>query len=151
SPAARGLKTMRPVARHPLVWILLIALTCCLGLGSRRHAAHLPGFVVQYTGDTCWALALVLVLGLVLPQASTGRIAALALTGAFLVEISQLYHGPWIEVVRWTALGGLVLGFGFLWSDLACYVVGVLLGVVLERGLARVQPHGRTWRAGRGR
>jgi hypothetical protein len=133
---------MRPLARHPLVWILLIALTCCLGIGSRRHAAHLPEFVVQYTGDTCWALALFLVLGLVLPRASSGRIAALTLAGSFLVEVSQLYHAPWIEAVRQTTLGGLVLGFGFLWSDLACYVVGIGLGILVEWGLSRAQ---RLW------
>jgi hypothetical protein len=87
-------------------------------------------------------LALFLVLGLVLPRASSGRIATLALAGSFLVEVSQLYHAPWIDAVRQSALGGLVLGFGFLWSDLACYVAGIVLGVVLEWGLPRVQ---RLW------
>ena len=40
------------------------------------------------------------------------------------VELSQLYHAPWIDSIRQTTLGGLILGFGFLWSDLACYAVG---------------------------
>lgn len=34
------------------------------------------------------------------------------------------------------ALGGLVLGYDFVWSDLACYAVGVGLGVVVESVLA---------------
>ena len=29
-------------------------------------------------------------------------------------------------------MGGLILGFGFLWSDLACYALGVGLGVLIE-------------------
>ena len=49
------------------------------------------------------------------------------------VELSQLYHAPWIDSIRETTLGGLILGFGFLWSDTACYTVGVGLGVLLER------------------
>ncbi len=40
---------------------------------------------------------------------------------------------PWIDSVRQTTIGGLILGFGFLWSDLACYAAGVGLGVVIER------------------
>jgi hypothetical protein len=48
------------------------------------------------------------------------------------VELSQLNHAPWIESIRQTTVGGLILGFGFLWSDLACYAVGVGLGVLGE-------------------
>ncbi|MCA9130161.1 MAG: DUF2809 domain-containing protein, partial [Planctomycetales bacterium] len=51
---------------------------------------------------------------------------------AFLVEFSQLYHASWIDSIRRTTLGGLVLGFGFLWSDLVCYGIGITLGVVAE-------------------
>jgi Protein of unknown function (DUF2809) len=43
---------------------------------------------------------------------------------------------PWIDSIRQTILGGLILGFGFLWSDFACYAVGVALGVMIEVGLS---------------
>jgi hypothetical protein len=71
---------------------------------------------------------------------STARVAAMALGLSLLVELSQLYHAPWIDSVRQTTIGGLILGFGFLWSDLACYASGVGLGVALEtigRGIRR--------------
>ena len=55
--------------------------------------------------------------------------AAISLALAFLVEISQLYHAPWIDSIRQTTLGGLVLGFGFLWTDFVCYSVGIATGV----------------------
>jgi hypothetical protein len=29
-------------------------------------------------------------------------------------------------------MGALTLGYGFLWSDIACYTVGVMLCVVVE-------------------
>ena len=48
------------------------------------------------------------------------------------IELGQLYHAPWIDSIRQTTLGGLILGFGFLWSDLACYAVGVGLGVMID-------------------
>ena len=48
------------------------------------------------------------------------------------VEVSQLYHAPWIDSIRHTTLGGLILGFDFLWSDLVCYAVGVGLGVLVD-------------------
>ena len=69
---------------------------------------------------------------------TTGRVAVLALVVSLLVELSQLYHAPWIDSVRQTTIGGLILGFGFLWSDLVCYAAGVGLGVALERISRRI-------------
>ena len=118
--------------RNPLVQIILIALVCLLGIGSRRYAHVLPGFIAAYAGDTLWALAAFLGIGLILPRASTWTVACLALAFSVAVELSQLYHAPWIDSIRQTTLGGLILGFGFLWSDLACYAVGVGIGVIVE-------------------
>ena len=125
---------VRDRQRNILFWIILIALTVCLGLGSRRFASHLPGFVAAYAGDTLWALAAFLGIGLLLPRTSTGRVALLALSFSILIEISQLYHAPWIDSIRRTTWGGLILGYDFVWSDLACYAVGVGLGVLIEYG-----------------
>jgi len=47
-------------------------------------------------------------------------------------EVSQFYHAPWIDSIRSTTLGGLVLGFGFKLSDLVCYCVGVFVGYALS-------------------
>ena len=128
---------MPETRRNPLAWPVLIALTVFLGMGSRRLGHSLPGFVAAYAGDTLWALAAFLGIGLILPRASTWRVASLAMSFSIPIEISQLYHAPWIDSIRGTTLGGLILGFGFLWSDLACYAVGVGLGVVVEGTLPR--------------
>jgi hypothetical protein len=133
---------MRGSRRHPFARLALIALVACLGIGSRRFAGHLPGFVAAYAGDTLWALAAFLGIGLLLPTASTGRVALLALAFSVLIEVSQLYHAPWIDSIRRTTLGGLVLGFDFVRSDLACYAVGVGLGILIERTIRRHRPPG---------
>ena len=90
------------------------------------------GFIAAYAGDTFWALAAFLGIGLILPRASTRTVAILAMAFSVAVELSQLYHDPWIDSIWHTTLGGLILGVGFLWSDLACYAVGVVLGVLVD-------------------
>lgn len=119
--------------RDPLVWSGLLALVILLGLGSRRFAGVLPAFVVSYAGDALWATAAFLGIGLLLPRASTGRVASLALLVSLAVEVGQLYKAAWINAIRRTAIGGLLLGFDFAWSDLACYAAGVVLGVLIDR------------------
>lgn len=124
--------------RNPLVGLALIALVLVLGISSRCHAGALPGFLAAYAGDTLWALAAFLGWGVLMPRASTRRVGLLAMAASVAVEVSQLYHAPWIDAVRRSTPGGLVLGHGFLWSDLACYALGVGLGVLIEMVITRV-------------
>ncbi len=78
-------------------------------------------------------------LALFLPRASTARLAAGALGIAVAVEFSQLWRTPWLEAVRDTRIGALVLGQGFLMSDIACCVAGVALAVLIDRNaVARI-------------
>ncbi len=115
-------------------WIYLTAAvaTMLAGLGSRKLRNDLPPFVAEYAGDTLWALMLFLLVSTMLARSSIAIRAAISLGLAFSVEFSQLYHAPWIDSIRQTTLGGLVLGSGFLGSDLICYSVGIAVGVGLE-------------------
>lgn len=69
------------------------------------------------------------------PRASTARLAACALAIAYAVECSQLYRAPWIDAVRSTTAGALLLGQSFLWSDLVSYAVGVIFATLLDAAL----------------
>lgn len=107
-----------------------------LGLASRRYAAHLPDFLAAYAGDTLWAAMVFWLAALMAPRARTAQLGVAALAVAIVVEVSQLYHTAWLDALRQTRPGALALGQGFLWSDLACYIVGVLTAAVLDRRLA---------------
>jgi hypothetical protein len=125
--------------RNRRLYVVLASFVIALGLASRRYTELLPGAIVRYAGDTLWATLVFLALGCLAPRWSSLRVAAVALLVSYSVEISQLYHAPWIDAIRRTRLGGLTLGFGFLWSDLACYTVGVAMGFALDMGLQRVR------------
>ncbi|MCB1088549.1 MAG: DUF2809 domain-containing protein [Verrucomicrobiae bacterium] len=121
----------RPRCQYAGIMLLVIA----AGLGSRTGWArtHLPEFVSQYAGDTLWALTLFLALGWAFPAARGTTLALTALGLSFAVEFSQLYQAPWIVQIRETLPGRLLLGSGFLWTDLICYSVGIALGWWGER------------------
>jgi len=120
--------------RNRLAYAGWIAVAIAAGLASRsaRVGVYLPEFVRTYAGDALWALMVFLGLGLVFPRARTGRIALAALGISFGVEFSQLYHAEWIDRIRATTVGGLVLGRGWVATDLICYAVGVGIGTVGE-------------------
>jgi Protein of unknown function (DUF2809) len=123
--------------RSRLVYGGALLLVIAAGLGSRVFGRHLPAFVAAYAGDTLYATMVFVGLGILAPRWSTARLAMTALAISCAIEISQLYHAPWIGAIRRTLPGALILGYGFLWSDLACYVAGVVLGAGVEAGLRR--------------
>jgi hypothetical protein len=125
--------------RNRFVYFLAGCIVVPLGLASRRFAAVLPEFIATYAGDTLWALMAFLTVAFIAPRWSSFRVALAALAISYGVEMSQLYHAPWIDKLRHTTLGGLLLGFGFLWSDLACYTAGVGLGFLLEMIFSRLR------------
>jgi hypothetical protein len=106
----------------PRLISLLIALTLIpIGLATRQYGNE---WMKLYLGDVLWAGMIYWGFRFLLVH-EPKKTAFYALTFCFLIEFSQLYHAPWIDEIRHTRLGGLVLGFGFLWSDLVCYLVGV--------------------------
>jgi hypothetical protein len=105
-------------------------------LASRRYPTVFPAWIARYAGDTLWAALVFLMLALFWRRASTMRIGAVAITIALAVEVSQLYHAPWIDAIRATTLGGLTLGSDFLWSDLLCYSIGVGCAAAADAFLA---------------
>lgn len=119
--------------RNRGVYLILVIVVILLGLGSRSFSA-LPNFINLYIGDMLWALMIFLFMGLIFKNQPTIKVGFFALLFCMIIEISQLYQANWIIEVRGTTMGGLVLGYGFLWSDIASYIMGVLLGVFLEKG-----------------
>lgn len=100
-----------------------------LGLASRsKYAGVMPAAVTNYAGDTLWALMVYLLFATLCPAALPRRIAAAAVAFAFLIEFSQLFKPPWLEQIRNLPGMRLVLGYGFLWTDLWCYAAGILIG-----------------------
>ena len=133
-------------------YVLLALVTVALGLASRARRDALPAFLGTYAGDALWAAMVYFAAAALWPRARTRVLAACAGGFALAIELSQLYHAPWIDAVRATRGGALVLGQGFRWSDLGCYAVGIGLAAgvdLLVRAGARRNAR-RSSRLGRG-
>lgn len=83
-----------------------------LGLASRKLGSYLPEFLRLYTGDTLWAMMVYFGLRFLAPFMKVYKAVGIALLFSFAIEISQLYQAPWINHIRETTLGALVLGRG---------------------------------------
>ena len=121
------------------IWIAVSALLVLIvGLASRSSHIPFPTFLATYAGDTLWAALVFLLLAFLKPRKQILLLAAVALGIAFFVELLQLYQTPWLNSIRDTLPGRLILGRsgGFRFSDLICYTVGVGASALLYQWFA---------------
>jgi hypothetical protein len=114
--------------RYALLGLVVIA----LGLGVRAPGVPVSSFVAKYAGDALWALLVFLGFGWLCPARSTRQVALFAAAFSCAVEFSQLHRAPWIDALRHTWFGHLVLGDTFAWADIAAYLVGIVCGAGAE-------------------
>jgi hypothetical protein len=118
--------------RSSLIYFIICVIAGVAGIASRNYPDYIPEPISKYLGDTLWAFAMFFLLSILFPGRSALMRAIITLTIAVIVEITQLYHAPWIDAIRETSVGGLVLGFGFHWGDFICYIIGAVLAAALE-------------------
>ena len=109
-----------------------IIITIALGLASRIYASTLPDILSDHAGDVLWAIMIYIGIRIIWVHRSLLFAAILSLLFCYLIECSQLYQAIWINDIRHTIIGGLVLGKGFLWIDLVRYTFGILLAIGLD-------------------
>ena len=116
--------------RTRILYVALALATIAIGLAV--HVLGPPSSVARdVVGDALWASMIVWWISALMPASGLvvrGAIAFLICVG---VELSQLYHAPWLDALRGTRVGHLVLGSGFDPRDFLSYAAGVIAALLL--------------------
>lgn len=123
----------KPSFKSRTVYILFLLITVLLGLGSRYFSEALPHFVVFHFGDALWASMVYFVFRLLFINKPPAFAVWSSLVFSFAIETSQLYQADWINAIRSTSIGALILGHGFLWVDLFRYTSGVIVACAVDK------------------
>lgn len=113
-----------------------MALIIAMGLPARFLDRPLPFFYTQYVGDYLWAM-LLFFLFTVSFRFPTLRGIWVTLLFCYLIEISQRFNPPWLEHLRTYKPIALITGYGFLWSDIVGYTLGVFTGAWIDKKILR--------------
>lgn len=115
-----------------LICGLLIIIVIIAGLLSRKTT-----LIPAITGDALYAVMMFLMVKFLLIHTDDRKIGIISLSICFLIEFSQLYDAAWINQIRNNTFGALVLGRGFLWTDLLAYTVGTLVCLLLSKSFRK--------------
>ncbi len=115
-----------------IIAVVGLMLAAAFGLASRQSPLSGWPVIGTYGGDAAWAMAAYAGWRLLCPARSIMMIAVLSLATAFSVEVSQLIRLEWLDEIRSTRIGALLLGRGFLWSDLPAYAAGTAVATMVD-------------------
>ena len=114
--------------------VYAMALLCVIGagIGIRRVSLGLPPLIPKIAGDALWAFAVFLCFCLLTPHRATRQIGLAAALFCVVIEFSQKIHAPWLEALRRTLPGRLILGSVFAWADFSYYALGIGAGLLFD-------------------
>jgi hypothetical protein len=99
----------------------------------------LPAFLAEHAGDALWAAMIYAGLRMLFIRRPLGWTFSACVCFCFAIEFSQLYQAGWINDIRATVWGALILGKGFLAIDLVRYACGAAAAYGLDRYLLGVR------------
>ena len=121
------------IMKKRVVYLIVTLIVMVMGLLSRRFMYIFPKAIAPYIGDTLWAMMVYFGFRFLFPKLDLVKSFIISVIFSFSIEISQLYQAKWLNAIRRTTLGGLVLGYGFLWEDLVSYSIGIVLGLIIDK------------------
>ncbi|HBU84628.1 MAG TPA: DUF2809 domain-containing protein [Paenibacillus sp.] len=128
---------MTVFSKDRLIYFTAVIITMAAGLASRHFGALLPGFVREHFGDALWAGMIYFGIRMLWINRSREWAMIVSLIFSWAIECSQIIQTPWLNEVRSTVLGALILGHGFLAMDLLRYAVGILFVYGIDRYFLR--------------
>lgn len=117
-----------------LNYFILILLVLILGILSRKISG-IPLFI----GDILYAVLIYFGFRFLIMDSKKSTSHLLSLLFCFGIEILQLIKIDWLIAIRKNTLGHYILGKGFLWLDLLCYVMGTLLAFLIDWKFIKTQ------------
>ena len=119
--------------KNRIKYFIVTIIIMFMGLLSRKFMFIFPKNIAPFVGDMLWAMMVYFGFRFLFPKINIIKSLVIAFLFSFSIEISQLYQADWINNIRNTTIGGLILGHGFLFEDLISYSIGIILGCVVDK------------------
>lgn len=100
------------------------------GLTIRYPGLGLPWPLAKYGGSVLWGAMVYFIVATAAPNMTANKRAGVAAFIAVLVELSRLYHTPWLDEFRLSTAGALLLGRIFSGWNILAYWTGIAGGMI---------------------
>ncbi|MDA1265225.1 MAG: DUF2809 domain-containing protein [Planctomycetota bacterium] len=114
--------------------VLLALLLVPVGLATKQSSV---GWVADHLGGAVYVMFFCFVVFAGRPTASRLAVVAGVTLATCLIECLQLSSADWLEAIRATRPGGMLLGASFSWADFPFYALGGAAAWVIDAVVPR--------------
>ena len=122
---------MNTTKRIRILTVICLLVIIPLGFGSKFYAGPYQRWVNNSLSGVFYEIFWCLLALLVFPKTKILRIAVIVFLSTCLLEFLQLWHPPFLQMLRSTFIGVTILGNSFVVSDFLYYFIGSALGWLL--------------------
>lgn len=119
--------------------IISILIITPIGFYSKFYNGPAQKWVNDSLGGVFYEIFWCLVLYLLFSRTKPVVIAIIVCTITCILEFLQLWHPPFLQLIRSNFIGGTILGTTFIWTDFPYYFIGSIIGWVWLKKLAEVK------------
>lgn len=114
------------ILHYSLCMIILLL----LGFYTKLYSGQFSSVVNNQLGGLFYVIFGVLLLSLIIPNLTKQSYAIIAFLLTTLLEVMQLWHPIFLETIRSTFIGKIILGNSFNWKDIPWYFLGAIIGYI---------------------
>jgi len=120
---------------------LLITIVLIVPIGYFvRFSPSFPDWFSDVFGSIAYQVFFVALVQFCFPKWSIAKTAIGVFLSSCAIEFLQLWQPPFLQAIRATLPGRLILGNTFSWSDFPPYAIGCVTGWLWMRTLQRFKP-----------
>lgn len=117
--------------------LFMILLITPLGFASKFYGGPFEAWVNDSLGGVLYEIFWCFATAFFLPKVRPQKIALWVFITTCFLEVLQLWHPPFLTVIRSHFIGQTLLGTSFSWLDFPHYAAGCVLGWYLVNRLKR--------------
>ena len=124
--------------RQRLITVLILFVIIPLGFFTKFYSGLAEDWVNNSFGGLLYEIFWCLVVFFLFLKANIFKIAIWVFIVTCMLEILQLWHPAFLEIVRNNFIGRTILGNSFNWMDFPYYFAGSLAGYLILNSMRRI-------------
>lgn len=116
------------MSKYRLLILLALIVIIPAGFFTKFYSGPVEEWVNNSLGGVFYEVFWCLVFAFLFVRVRPFRISLLVLFMTCLLEFLQLWHPPFLEILRSNYIGRTILGNSFNWMDIPYYIFGSIIG-----------------------
>ncbi len=129
---------MTKIRKRQIIALIFLLIITPIGFMTKFYSGPAHHWVSDSFGGLLYEIFWCLVLFFIFPKSKPLKIAIWVLIITCILEFLQLWHPPFLEVLRSNFIGRTILGNSFNWKDFPYYFLGSLTGYLILVAITRL-------------